>query len=181
MLGWVEVEVELGFVHQSFLNSPKEKTIVNTLTQPFQTSPKFEVYTKMTLHHHPHTHHKNSISAISQLLLGWFWPKFKRRFLGPSLTDANCHGDICPCSICPGNICPGDICPYQIYISLYWPDFPQTQPFQPRSFDKPKLQLCRVAKLPLILLNPPAPPSPSTPTHPLTHPGNFISQLSLTK
>ena len=29
-----------------------------------------------------------SILEISQLLLNWFWPSFKGRFLGPSLTDA---------------------------------------------------------------------------------------------
>ena len=33
----------------------------------------------------------NSMSAISQLLLARFWPNFKGRFLGPSLTDSNCH------------------------------------------------------------------------------------------
>ena len=64
---------------------------------------------------------KNSISAIFQLLLTWFWPNFKDRFLGPSWTDFNCYGDICS-----GNICPGDICPYQEYLSWYWPDFDQT-------------------------------------------------------
>ena len=37
-----------------------------------------------------------SISGISPLLLTWFWPKFKSRFLRPSLTDANCHGNFCP-------------------------------------------------------------------------------------
>ena len=55
-----------------------------------------------------------SISGISLLLLTPFWRNFKGRFLGPSLTDANSHGDICP-----GNICPGDICPYQEYLSCY--------------------------------------------------------------
>ena len=49
-----------------------------------------------------------SKSAISQLLLTQFWTKFSVSFLGPSLTDVNCHGDICP-----GHIWPGDICPYQ--------------------------------------------------------------------
>ena len=52
-------------------------------------------------HHH---HHTNSMSAISQLLQARFGPNFKGRFLGPSITDANCHGDICPGNICPGNI-----------------------------------------------------------------------------
>ena len=50
-----------------------------------------------------------SISGISQLLLTQFWPKFKYRFLDPSSTDANCHGDI----ICPSNIYPVNICPYR--------------------------------------------------------------------
>ena len=62
-----------------------------------------------------------SISGISQMLLAWFWLNFKDRFLGLSLTDANCYGDICQ-----GNICPGNICPYQKYISCYWSDFDQT-------------------------------------------------------
>ena len=54
--------------------------------------------------------------------LSCYWPDFdqtlKCRFLGPSLTDFNCHDDICP-----GNICPGDLCPYQEYLSCHWPDF----------------------------------------------------------
>ena len=50
--------------------------------------------------------HRNE--AISQLLLAQFWPNFKRRFLGPSRANSNCHNDICP-----GNIFPGNICPYQ--------------------------------------------------------------------
>ena len=62
-----------------------------------------------------------SISEISQLLLTWFWPNFKGRFLEPSLTDASRYGDICPV-----NICPGDICPYQAYLSCYWPDADDT-------------------------------------------------------
>ena len=41
-----------------------------------------------------------SILGISQLLLTWFWPNFKGRFFGPSLTY-----DICPGIICPYNIC----------------------------------------------------------------------------
>ena len=45
-----------------------------------------------------------SISAISQ-----FWPNFEGRFLGPSLPDAICQGNIFP-----DNICPGDI---------FWPNF----------------------------------------------------------
>ena len=67
------------------------------------------------------THHTNSTSAISQLLLTRFWWNFIGRFLWTSRTDSNCHGDICP-----GNICPGDICPYQEYLSSYWPDLDET-------------------------------------------------------
>ena len=68
---------------------------------------------KMTLHtpYHPTTN-RNSMSAISQLLLTRFWWDYKCRFLGTSRTDSNCHGDICP-----GNICPSDICGYQEYLS----------------------------------------------------------------
>ena len=61
-----------------------------------------------------------SISGISQLLVTRFWPNFKGRFLGPSLTDVNCHG-----IICLGNICPGHICSYQHNLSCYWPHFDQ--------------------------------------------------------
>ena len=45
------------------------------------------------------------IYGLSQLLLTWFWPNFKGRFLGQSLTDANCCGDICPGNNFFGNIC----------------------------------------------------------------------------
>ena len=78
---------------------------------------------KMTLHttpHHPPTH-RNSMLAISQLLLTWFWGNFKGRFLWTFRADSNCQGDICP-----DNICPRNICPYQQYLSCYWPDFDQT-------------------------------------------------------
>ena len=57
-----------------------------------------------------------SISRISQLLSTRFWVNFKSKFLGPSWTYSNCHGDIFP----------GDICPYQEYLSWYWNDFDQT-------------------------------------------------------
>ena len=72
---------------------------------------------------HPTTtttpHHRNSISAISQLLLTRFWWNFKGRFLWTSRTDSNCNGDICP-----GNICPRDTCPYQEYLSTwFWWNF----------------------------------------------------------
>ena len=75
----------------------------------------------MTLHHHPPTHHTNSMSAISQLLLARFWWNFKGSFLGASRTDSNYQ-----VNICPGNICPGDICPHQEYLSCYWLNFDQT-------------------------------------------------------
>ena len=96
--------------------------IVKTPTQSQLNpiKPKSGFYMKITLNHHLPTPHRNSMSAISRLLLTRFWQNFKRRFLGPSLTHPNRHGDICP-----GNICPGDICPYQEYLSSYWPDFDQ--------------------------------------------------------
>ena len=62
-----------------------------------------------------------SISAISQLLLAWFWPNFKSRFLGPFWTYSNCNNDICP-----GNICSCDIFPFPEYLSCYWPDHDPT-------------------------------------------------------
>ena len=62
-----------------------------------------------------------SISEISQLLLARFLPNFKSRFLGPSLTDVNCHGDIFQ-----GKICPDNICPHHKYFSCYWPDYDKT-------------------------------------------------------
>ena len=42
------------------------------------------------------------------MLLSWFWPNFKGRFLGQSVTHANSQGDHCP-----GNLCLGNICPYK--------------------------------------------------------------------
>ena len=57
----------------------------------------------------------------SQLLLTWFWPKFKRWFLGTSRKDSYCR-----CDICPGNVCPREICPYQEYFSCYSPEFYET-------------------------------------------------------
>ena len=68
-----------------------------------------------------HTHHRNSMSAISQLLLTRFWWNFKGWFLWTFRAYSNCQGDICP-----SNICPRDICPYQEYLSCYWPDFDET-------------------------------------------------------
>ena len=72
----------------------------------------------MTLHTTPP---RNSILAISQLLLTRFWWNLKHRFLGTSRTDSNCQSDICP-----SNICPGGICPYQQYLGCYWPDLDPT-------------------------------------------------------
>jgi len=65
--------------------------------------------------------HRNSKSAIYQLLLTKFWWNFKGRFLGTSRTDSNWHG-----TIYPGNICLGNICPYQEYFSCYWTNFDET-------------------------------------------------------
>ena len=63
--------------------------------------------------------------------------------MDPSLTDANCYGDICPINICPGNICP-----YQEYIL-------------PAQFDqtlmvgsKQNFDLKRQAKVETIIPNP---------------------------
>ena len=70
----------------------------------------------MILQPPPPTHHRNSKSAISQLLLTQFLWKFKCRILGKLRTDSNCHGDIYP----------GDIYPYQEYLSCYWPNFDET-------------------------------------------------------
>ena len=58
---------------------------------------------------------------------------FKCRFLGQSLKNANCYGDICP-----GNIYPDDICPYQQYLSCYGPD---PQNFQTQNFSVPTVFL----------------------------------------
>ena len=64
----------------------------------------------------PPTHHRNSMSAISQLCC--YWSDFDETLNVGSWEhlklDSNCHSDICP-----GNICPGDICPYQEYLSWY--------------------------------------------------------------
>ena len=59
-----------------------------------------------------------SISAISLLLLTWFWPNFKISFLGPSLTDVDCLSDICQ-----SNVWPGNICPFEQYLSCYSTNF----------------------------------------------------------
>ena len=59
-----------------------------------------------------------SKSAISQLLLTRLWPNLKVSFLGPTLTDVDGLGDICP-----SNIWPRNICPYQQYLSCSCTNF----------------------------------------------------------
>ena len=59
-----------------------------------------------------------SISRTTHLLLTQFWPNFKGRFLGPSLTDAKCHS-----YISPGNICLNNFCPYQEQLTYYYKIF----------------------------------------------------------
>ena len=59
----------------------------------------------------PQIYWKQNIVTTPTQLLTWLWQNIKSRFLGTSLTDANCHGDLGP-----GNICPGNICPYQEYL-----------------------------------------------------------------
>ena len=59
--------------------------------------------------------------GISHHLMTRIWPKFKGRFLVPSITDANWHGNICSVNICPENNCP-----YPHNLSCYWPNFDQT-------------------------------------------------------
>ena len=44
-----------------------------------------------------------SISGTSHLILTRFWPNFKGRFIGPSLTDSKCHSEICTGNVCPDN------------------------------------------------------------------------------
>ena len=53
-----------------------------------------------------------------QEYLGCYWPNFKGRFLGPSLTDANCHRDIYQV-----NLCLRIFFAYKQYLSCYWPYF----------------------------------------------------------
>ena len=69
---------------------------------------------------HPPNHHRNSMSAISQLLLTQFWWHFKGRLLWTFGTDSNCHSDI----FVQATLC--NICPYQEYLSCYWPNFDET-------------------------------------------------------
>ena len=87
-------------------------TIGKTPTQP-QLKTLVGLDTKMTLHTPHPTTQRNSMLAISQLLLTRFWWNFKHRFLGTSKTDSNYQVDICP----------GNICSYQEYLSCYRPDF----------------------------------------------------------
>ena len=65
-------------------------------------------------------HHRNSMSAISQLLLTRFWWKLKGRFLGTSKTDSRFMVTFVQAS---GIICSHNIFPYQEYLSCYWPDY----------------------------------------------------------
>ena len=63
---------------------------------------------KMTVHTPPSTPHildVRNISAVTDPILN-----FKDRFLGLSLKNSNCQGDICQSIICQG-----DISPYQEY------------------------------------------------------------------
>ena len=74
-------------------------SVPGTLFNRFQLSKRHLSRQDLSLQH-------LSISGIFQLLLPQFWANIKCRFLEPSSTDANCHGDICPTNIYPGNICP---------------------------------------------------------------------------
>ena len=112
-----------------------------------------------------------SISVITQLLLNQFWPNFKVRFLVPSITDANWHGNICSVNICPDNNCP-----YQHNLSCYWPDFDQTfwiqifgvLIFVDQYFFDPKVESCAQHYSPI--LQPPTHPPKYTPKYPPNHP-----------
>ena len=46
--------------------------------------------------------HLSVWGSVSQLLLTRSSPNFIDRFVRPSVTADNCHGDICPCNTCPG-------------------------------------------------------------------------------
>ena len=74
-----------------------------------------------------------SISGSSQLLLTWFWPNFKGRFLGQSLTDANCCGDICPGDNCLGNIC------HIRKVYFFGPKISRSKLFVDSKFDESKM------------------------------------------
>ena len=94
-----------------------ERQILSKPQPNLNTTVGFDM--KMTVQTSPTHHHRNSISAISQLLLTQFWWNFKGRFLWTSRTNYNCNGDICP-----GNICPRNICPYQEYLrTWFWWNF----------------------------------------------------------
>ena len=121
-----DTDIKLNFHHLKFFaydwfrncKLPKPQPNLNSSQPNLSFSWKW-LYTTTPLP--PTITTRNSMSAISQLLMAHILPNFKGRFLGPSLTDYKCHNDSCP-----GNICPGDICPYQEYLSCYWPDFDQT-------------------------------------------------------
>ena len=105
---------------QSKLNSAVQVGQVVTLFPPPLTTSKNPHQNLITFAQATFVLAHLSILGIYQLLLTQFWPNFKGGFLGPSLTDANCHSDICK-----RNICPGNICPYQNDLSCYWPNFDQ--------------------------------------------------------
>ena len=91
-----------------------------------------------------------SISGTSQLFVTLFWPNFNAMFLGSSLKDSNCHGDICS-----GNICPNEMCSYYHNLSCYWPNFHETfgtQFFGPMNFFVPKIFWIKMFLLPKTLL-----------------------------
>ncbi len=94
------------------------------------------------------THHRklnvSNISAVNG-------PNFNDRFLGPSLTNANCDGDIWQ-----GGICPGDIDVYksrisQLILTWFLPNF-WTHVFGGLSFWGPKLFRTKLFLTPNIFL-----------------------------
>ena len=68
----------------------------------------------MTLRHQPPPPTRNSMAAISQLLLTWFWPNFKGRFLGQSQWYlSRYHLSWCHLSISGIS---------QLSLTQFWPD-----------------------------------------------------------
>ena len=84
-----------------------------------------------------------SISGLYQLFLTWLWSNLKSRFLGPSLTDASCHRDICQGNICPSHICP--FIPNFFFVTtiLFFKKIEQ-QVFQPEMFFNQKFFWIRI-------------------------------------
>ena len=107
-----------GFFNASECNTKRlEKILTNInkkkslLSKP-QLNLKVGFDTKMTLVHPPPTYNlptRNSMSAISQMLLIKFWP---------NLTIYNCQNDMCPCNICFGYLCPTSLHTKVIYSIL---------------------------------------------------------------